>query len=378
MKVGYFMFRKYLVIALSSMLIAGSLSGCGLYSTELGHITEETAEAEDASEIEDDAEDEDDEEEEEEQEEQGEEEAPEESILPEAETEVAEEEAQEEMPEEPEEEKPKGISHNSVSSNKTSVSKNEASDEDESVSDNNADKEGVVSDPFHTKETNFYTGEDIDECVKYVNTYTYGDEDHASNLSVDGTPLEYKFYNKSGSLLFTIYDYQSEDHVKIVTADGETHNYIYKVGDNTNKYTVSRLTISQDNKAEKLAYRMLKDNSSYTFNISKDYDIDKDFSTGIDAVERIMVDAPSPYGYANIYYCEDEDDATTLAKDAVKEYKNNDNDIRLYKNGRVAVLLFSPTGSMVDALDDYDYEEQSLKEKSTETTDDDNKNPEST
>ena len=351
------------------MLTAGSMTGCGLYSTELGHITEETAEAaeevaEEASEIESEAE----------------EEEPEDSILPVAATEIAEEEEPEETPEEPKKEKkPKGISHNSVSANKKkkTVSKNKSAD-DESVSDNNADEDAVVSDPFHTSETKLYTKENIDECLKFVNSCTFGNEAHASNLSAAGTPLEYGFYNKSGTLLFTIYDYQSEDHVKIVTADGETHNYIYKVGDNTNKYTVSRLTISQNNKAEKLAYHMLKNNDSYTYTVSKDYDINKDFSTGIDAVERITVDAPSPYGYAQIYYCEDEDDASTLAKDAVKEYKNNDNDIRLYKSGRVTVLLFSPTGSMVDALDDYDYDEQSLKEKSTETTDDDNKNPEST
>ena len=365
MKVGYFMYRRYLVIALSAMLTAGSMTGCGLYSTELGHITEETAEAaEEASETESEAD----------------EEEPEDNILPELETEAVEEDSEEEVPEEPKKEnKSKGISHNSVSSNKKkkTVSKNESSDEDDSVSDNKADGDGVVSDPFHTSETKFYTRANIDECLKFVNSCTYGDEAHASNLSAAGTPLEYEFYNKSGSLLFTIYDYQSEDHVKIVTADGETHNYIYKVGDNTNKYTVSRMTISQDNKAEKLAYRMLKDNSSYTYDVSKDYDINKDFSTAIDAVERITVDAPSPYGYAQIYYCEDEDDATTLTKDAVKEYKNNENDIRLYKSGRVVVLLFTPTGAMVDALDDYEYDEQSLKEKS-EATDDDNKNPEST
>ena len=348
------------------MLTAGSMTGCGLYSTELGHITEETVEAaEDYSEPESEAE----------------EEETEESILPELDTEAAEEEAEEEIPEEPKKEKKtKGISHNSVSSNKKkkTVSKNKASDDEDSVSDNNTAEDSVVADPFHTSEKKFYTRDNIDECLKFVNSCTYGDEAHASNLSAAGTPLEYEFYNKSESLLFTIYDYQSEDHVKIVTADGETHNYIYKVGDNTNKYTVSRMSISQNNKAEKLAYRMLKDNSSYTYDVVKDYDINKDFSTGIDAVERITVDAPSPYGYAQIYYCEDEDDATTLAKDAVKEYKNNDNDIRLYKSGRVTVLLFSPTGSMVDALDDYDYDKQSLKEKSTETTDDDNKNPEST
>ncbi len=360
------MYRRYLVIALSAMLTAGSMTGCGLYSTKLGHITEETAEAaEEASETESEAD----------------EEEPEESTIPEEETEASEEEEEPEdtSEESQNEKKTKGISHNSVSSNKKkkTVSDNKTSDEDESVSDNDAAADGTVSDPFHTSETKFYTRANIDECLKFVNSCTYGDEAHASNLSAAGTPLEYEFYNKSGSLLFTIYDYQSEDHVKIVTADGETHNYIYKVGDNTNKYTVSRMTISQDNKAEKLAYRMLKDNSSYTYDVSKDYDINKDFSTGIDAVERITVDAPSPYGYAQIYYCEDEDDSTTLVKDAVKEYKNNENDIRLYKSGRVVVLLYTPTGAMVDALDDYDYDEQSLKEKS-ETTDDDNSNPEST
>ncbi|SKB69718.1 hypothetical protein SAMN06296386_10431 [Lachnospiraceae bacterium] len=360
------MYRKFLILSISAVLTAGSFTGCGLYSTELGHIVEETeapAEEEIAEETEPSLEDE---------------EIEDKAIEIEEDEESPEESAEEET------EKPKKkdkVSKNSVSKNKTkkTVSKNKV--KRNKVSENEADsddeKETTVADPFHTTETKFYTRDNIDTCLAMVNSYTYGDEKTASNLSSAGTPVTYEFYNKNETLLFSILDFQSSNHVQIVTADGETHNYIYTAGENTGKYTVSRLTISQDNKAEKLAHLMLKGNDSYTYTIAKKYDINKDLDTDIDALERITVDAPDPYGYAQIYYLEDEDDASSLVKDAISEYKKDEDDIRLYKKGRVVVVLFHPTGAMIDALDDYDYDKQSMSGGSSETTPDDNTNPES-
>ncbi len=357
--------KKLLILTLSTALAVTSLSGCGLYSTELGHIVEETEEAKEASEQAST---------EEATEEKPEEEEPEKAEVIDDE-ETSDTEAETEKPVK------KSASKNSVSSNKKgkkTTSRNKADKKDSSEKESeNEEQDEAVSDPFHTTETAFYTRDNIDTCLNLVNSCTYGDEAAASNLSSAGNPVTYAFYDKKSNLLFSILDFESNDHVQIVTADGETHNYIRSYGTDTGKYSVSRLEISTDNKAEKLAHLMLKGNTSYTYSISKNYDIAKDLDTDINATERITIDAPSPYGYTQIYYCEDDDDASTLVKDAVSAYKNKDDDIRIYKSGRVAVVLFSPTSAMIDALEDYDYDKQSMSGGTTETSPDDNTNPES-
>ncbi len=95
-----------------------------------------------------------------------------------------------------------------------------------------------VQNVFHTISPALFVSGSVSEAGKLINDYVYGDEARASKLGEETAVKSVKYYGETGRLLFTITVYASGDHARIVTADGEIHDYIMEAQEGAHCYPI--------------------------------------------------------------------------------------------------------------------------------------------
>ncbi|MCR5778006.1 MAG: hypothetical protein K6G84_11405 [Lachnospiraceae bacterium] len=163
-------------------------------------------------------------------------------------------------------------------SNPSDIEKSSTSDDDaivvvpieteteasESVSEDNADSNEpyrAVNDPnlviygldtsatavnvFHTIEPSLFVrgnSTTVARAAELINDYIYDNESEASELTDDTDIKEYyEYYGESGKLSFSITVFNSGNHARINTSDGESHDYIIEAQSGAHCYPVFSL-----------------------------------------------------------------------------------------------------------------------------------------
>ena len=98
---------------------------------------------------------------------------------------------------------------------------------------------------FHTIEPSLFVrgnSTTVARAAELINDYIYDNESEASELSDDTDIKEYyEYYGESGKLSFSITVFNSGNHARINTSDGESHDYIIEAQSGAHCYPVFSL-----------------------------------------------------------------------------------------------------------------------------------------
>ena len=110
---------------------------------------------------------------------------------------------------------------------------------------NGISKEALAENVFHTIEPALFVRGNrtaIANAAAYINDFVYDNEEAASALTDDTAISEYyEYYGEKGNLSFSITIFSSGNHARIITSDGEVHDYLIEAQKGAHCYPVFSL-----------------------------------------------------------------------------------------------------------------------------------------